>query len=160
VEGIVFPAYFRPPAEGRAAEALVSAEDAGCFYHPQSRAVVPCDACGRFLCALCDVELQGQHLCPACVNSGRKKKRIRELDNERLLYGGIAFLMALLPMLVLWPVTIVTSFVAIGIAVYGWRKPRSLVGSGRGSGVLAIVLGLLQIGLWALVAFGIFNRHT
>src|SRR5271167_2935315 len=60
----VYPAMFHLVSSGGAGEKIVSSEEAACFYHPHKRAFVPCDNCGRFLCALCDVELHGQHLCP------------------------------------------------------------------------------------------------
>src|SRR5271155_1655973 len=72
----IFPAMFRPIGNNSAGEKIVSSEDAACFYHPQKKAAIPCDNCGRFLCALCDVELNGQHLCPNCIQSGKKKGRI------------------------------------------------------------------------------------
>src|SRR5690606_21242335 len=43
VEGLIFPAFQRPPARGASAEAVVTGEDAGCFYHPESRAQQACD---------------------------------------------------------------------------------------------------------------------
>src|SRR5437016_10234951 len=69
----VFPAFFRPITVGRDGEALLVDTESSCFYHPQKKASVPCDACGRFLCALCDCELHGQHYCPTCLETGRKK---------------------------------------------------------------------------------------
>src|SRR5689334_13554458 len=63
----VFPAFFRPIAKGRDADPLLVDGEASCFYHPQKKASLPCDACGRFLCALCDCELHGQHFCPGCL---------------------------------------------------------------------------------------------
>src|SRR5262245_51105568 len=63
----VFPAYVRPTARGREGEALMVEGESSCFYHPQMKAVLPCEGCGRFLCALCDCELQGKHFCPACL---------------------------------------------------------------------------------------------
>src|SRR5580765_4769226 len=69
----IFPAFFRPIAAGANAEALMLEGEASCFYHPQKKAVRPCDGCGRFLCALCDCELQGEHFCPACLEGGGKK---------------------------------------------------------------------------------------
>src|SRR5678815_2855123 len=49
----VFPALFRRFTPGRAGETIIEESDASCFYHPQKKAVVPCEGCGRFLCALC-----------------------------------------------------------------------------------------------------------
>src|SRR6266487_4437379 len=54
----VFPALFRRIAPGRAAEAILIEGEAGCFYHPQKKAVAPCEVCGRFLCAVCDCEVK------------------------------------------------------------------------------------------------------
>lgn len=157
MEGLIFPAYHRPVATGKAAEALVAAEDAGCFYHPQSRAQVPCDLCGRFLCALCDVELQGQHFCPACVTAGRKKKQIRHLDDSRVLYGGMACIIALLPLIIFWPLTMITGPIAVFLAIYGWRKPQSLTSKGRFSYVIALIFGLAQIAVWTWLAASLFG---
>lgn len=157
VEGLIFPSYYRAPSAGKTAEALVATEDAGCFYHPQSRAQVPCDACGRFLCALCDIELQGQHLCPACVNMGRKKRQIRQLDEGRVLYGGMAAVVSLLPLLIFWPLSIITGPLSVFIAIYGWRKPQSITGARRLSYVIAIILGLAQTGAWVFFGASLFK---
>ena len=86
----IFPALFRPAARGRGGEALLVAGESSCFYHPQKKAVVPCDGCGRFLCALCDCQLQSEHFCPACLETGRQKGRIKRLENQRTLYDAIA----------------------------------------------------------------------
>lgn len=156
IEGFIFPAHYRPPVTGQAAESVVTAEDAGCFYHPKNRALVPCDLCGRFLCALCDVELHGQHLCPACVDAGRRKNRLRELDGDRMLYGRVALVTAILPLFV-WPLTFMTGPAAVFIAIYGWNKPPSLTGTRHLSHVAAIVLGLAEISGWVLLLTGLFH---
>src|ERR1041384_5927116 len=69
----IFPALFKPIARGRAAEPDVIEGESSCFYHERKKAVTPCDICGRFLCALCDVEINNQHICPACLETGRKR---------------------------------------------------------------------------------------
>ncbi len=138
------------------AEAIVAPEDAGCFYHPQSRAAVPCDLCGRFLCALCDVELHGQHICPACVETGRKKNLMRHLDDGRVLYGRLALMVAVLPLL-FWPVTMVTGPASVFLAIYGWSKPRSLTGGGRASYVIAVLIGLAETAGWVFLLWIFFK---
>jgi len=156
VESLIFSSYYRPAATGQNAETIVTAEDAGCFYHPQSRAVVPCDQCGRFLCALCDIELHGRHYCPGCVEAGRKKKLINHLDGDRVLPGSIALMTALLPLL-FWPVTVVTGPLAVFMAIYGWRKPGSITGKRHAAHVAALLLGLLQTGVWIFVIAALFR---
>ncbi len=158
LEGLVFAAYFRPPATGKSAEAVLAPEDAGCFYHPQSRAQVPCDVCGRFLCALCDVDLNGQHLCPACLSSGAKKKSGPSFDSSRLLYGQLALLLCFLPILCFSPATIITAPLAVFFAIYGWNKPQSLTSPSRVRYILALLLGLAQIAIWGILLLNLFNK--
>ena len=122
----VFPALLRPMQQGSSGERITVEGQAACFYHPNKTAHVPCDGCGRFVCALCDVELHGQHLCPACIESGRRKGSLTTLENKRVLWDSIAMTTALAPLL-MWPLTIVAAPTAIFLAIYGWRKPRSLV---------------------------------
>src|SRR5687767_8552351 len=124
----LFPALLRPIQQGSVGEHISDTGQAACFYHPHKTAHVPCDACGRFICALCDVELQGQHLCPSCVESGRRKGTLTTFENKRLLWDNIAMSVAVLPVatLVLWWASFVTAPAAIVLAITGWRKPRSI----------------------------------
>src|SRR5687767_8874789 len=79
----VFPALFRSPSAGQAGEAMLVEEVSSCFYHEQKKAITLCEACGRFLCGLCDLDFGGQHLCPRCLESGRRKGKIKSLENHR-----------------------------------------------------------------------------
>ena len=122
-----FPALWRVTPLGNAGERITEAGQAACFYHPNKTAHVPCEACGRFVCALCDVELHGQHLCPACVESGRRKGALTTLEGHRWLWDNIALCVAILPTLLCFWLTAVTGPAAIFLALFGWRKPGSLV---------------------------------
>ncbi|MEY4387498.1 MAG: hypothetical protein RLY20_2781, partial [Verrucomicrobiota bacterium] len=79
----VFPALFRPIEAGRTGDVVLTDTEASCFYHAEKRAVIPCAACGRFLCALCDCELHGQHYCPTCLETGKTKGKIKNLEATR-----------------------------------------------------------------------------
>lgn len=147
----IFPARFRAGETGAAPEAIVEDGVSSCFYHDQKKAVVHCDGCGRFLCALCDLDLNGRHLCPACLQSGKKKGQIHQLENRRTLYDSAALGMALLPVL-LFPVTLITAPIAIVLGVISFRRPSSVVKRTRIRAYLAIVLGVLQLAGWG-VAF-------
>ena len=92
----IFPAVYKNPEAGLSAEALTAGTEASCFYHPKKRAVSHCEVCGRFLCALCDLEINDQHLCSACLEVGQKKKKITNLENHRILYDKIALLMGIM----------------------------------------------------------------
>lgn len=152
----VFPALLRPIAAGAAGETILIEGEAGCFYHPQKRATVHCAACGRFLCALCDVELNGQHFCPGCLHSGQRKGKLSQLENRRFLCDSAALSLALVPLL-MWPITIITAPTAIGLAIYGWNKPGSLIPRTRVRAVAAIFIALLELVGWGFFFFAM-NR--
>jgi hypothetical protein len=47
---------------------------ATCFFHPGNSAASPCDACGRFLCGLCDLRFGEAHFCATCLDAARRGK--------------------------------------------------------------------------------------
>src|SRR5438093_1377593 len=153
----VFPALFRPVAAGRDGEAVLVETESTCFYHPQKKAVLPCEGCGRFLCALCDCELHGQHFCPACLEVGRKKRKIKSLENERTLYDSIALALSVLPLLIFY-LTFITAPAALFVAFRYCNAPRSIVHRSRIRLVLAIIFASLQIVGWVVAIYFIANR--
>ncbi len=144
----VYPALFRPVSLPQAEQVILEGE-AGCFYHPHKKAVTPCDGCGRFLCALCDVELAGQHLCTACLESGKKKGKLKSLETKHVRYDRIALGAATLPMLLCWT-SLIGAPIALYIAIRYWKEPCSILGGSKASFITAIVLASLQIIGWAV----------
>jgi hypothetical protein len=157
----VFPALYAGLRLGRPGEPLVDANDASCFFHPEKRAALACEACGRFLCALCDLELHGRHICPSCLAAGRKKGSLGALDHFRLSWGGIALLVAVVPVIAFWPMTIVSAPAAIVVAIIGWRRPPSLTGRRRwASYTFALIFALTEIGAWVWALIQGFSWWT
>jgi hypothetical protein len=149
IEFVLFPARRRTKPVARAARSVEG--DSTCYFHPANHAAVICDGCGRYLCVVCEVPGEGgKKLCPPCVSSARKKST-RKAD-EVVVYDQMALSLALLP-LVMWPITLITSPAVLGLVIYGWRKPRSLVRRGRWRFLVAGLIALLQIGGW--VALGV-----
>lgn len=154
----VFPAFLRPVVRGRASEALASQEDAGCFYHPHKKAVVPCEDCGRFLCALCDLEIDGQHVCPACVEIARQAGKSLRAGGQRtlhdqmalsVLFGGVA-----VGLITVGVATIITAPIALFLVIRYWNEPaRSPVPRTRARLIVAGVLALLQIAGWSFALY-------
>jgi hypothetical protein len=145
----VYPAFFRHITPGRGGEALVIETEASCFYHPQKKALLPCEGCGRFLCALCDCELHGQHFCPTCLQAGQKKGKIKRLEAERTLYDSIALSLAILPLLIFY-FTIVTAPMTLVFAIRFWSAPRSIVHRTKIRLVFAIIIASLELVGWAV----------
>ena len=154
----IFPAMFRKINPGQSGEAVMVEGESSCFYHPQKKAVLPCDGCGRFMCALCDCQLNGQHFCPACLETGRTKGKIKSLENQRTLYDSIALSLAIYPLLIFY-FTIITAPMALFIAIRYWRSPPSLVHRSKIRFVIAIIFALLQIAGWGILFVSLATRH-
>ena len=146
----VYPALFRKLPSVRAGDPLLAEKEAGCFYHPGKQAVVSCSACGRFLCALCDVELNNRHLCPACLEKGKANRKIKNLETHRVCYDKITFFVALLSMLFIWP-TIITAPVVLFMVIRYWNAPGSVIPRSKIRFVLAFGMACLQLVAWILV---------
>ena len=149
----IFPAFFKEIIPGNPGEKLLVETEASCFYHPQKKAVLPCERCGRFLCALCDVELHGRHLCPNCLESGKRKGQWQNLENHRTLYDAIALRVAIYSILFFfWP-NFIGAPVALFIALRYRNAPASIVARTRIRAIAAIVLASLQIVGWGVFIF-------
>jgi len=155
----VFPALFRPMPTGASGERVLIESESTCFYHPNKKAVRPCDACGRFMCALCDCELHGDHYCPACLEVGRKKGKIKSLENQRTLYDSIALSLAVFPLLIFY-FTIITAPMALFIAIRYWNAPRSIIHRTKSRYVLAVILASLQIIGWGVGGYFLISAIT
>jgi len=114
--------------------------------------VTHCDVSGRFLCALCDVEFNGQHVCPACLQSSKQKGRLPQLESSRATWDSAALLISLGPLIV-FPAVIATAPIAIGVAIISFFKPGSIVPRTRIRAGLAIVLSLVEIAGWIYAFF-------
>lgn len=158
----VFPALTRPIVQGTAGERITDTGQAACFYHPHKTAHVPCDACGRFICALCDVELHGEHLCPSCVESGRRKGTLTTLESRRFLWDNVALSLAVLPVMTVFfaGFSIVTSPAAILLAIIGWRKPASLAPRTKIRFVIAILFSLIVLAGWGTFFYFLATKGT
>lgn len=155
----VFPAWLRPIEAGDAGQRLEEDSQAACFYHPEKQAIVPCNTCGRFLCSLCDVDVNGQHHCPSCVDSGRKKGKLSTMENKRMLYDRLALMYAIWPILV-YPFTLITAPYALFICIKHYRAPGSFIRPSKWRFWFAGVLATVQILGWAALAVTLIAEST
>jgi hypothetical protein len=141
-----FPAALIPRAAPAPAESAAEGE-AACFDHPSKRAVAACQQCGRFVCQLCSVEFGAATLCPSCVAAGSGKAKAANLETGRTLYDSIALIAPLIS-LAFWPATLVAAPGAVVFTFMKWSQPISLVRRNRWRFVVAIIVGLIETGLW------------
>lgn len=145
---LVYPALFREAVVVPAAQVMIEGE-ASCFYHPEKQAAIVCDGCGRFLCSLCDVDLDGQHLCPTCLQTGQQKGKIAKLQNARTRHDKIALAIAIFPMLIFY-FTIISAPIALFYSIKHWNSPTTITPNWRRTNlVLAICFAVLQLAGWA-----------
>jgi len=153
----VFPSILKGSSTLKSEDVLVLDDEATCFYHPKKKAVIPCSVCGRFLCALCDVEFNGRHICTSCLETGKKKHRIKTLENHRTLYDTIVLATALIPILFVWP-TIVTAPMSLFLVFRYWNAPTSIIPRTKFRLILAFILAGLQITGWAFFIYSWATR--
>ena len=144
LEVTLLPAFGRDHRAGWVGANRVGSEEAACFFHETKRAEVACDQCGRFVCALCHLDLEGRNLCPTCVGSGRPTDAGGFFERERIRWDIVVGWLVWLPLLTLcfwflWPLTLL---VAVGIAVWKQGSPSSRITRSR-----AWMLGHLGLGL-------------
>ncbi len=152
----IFPAFFKsPPPLG--SSPTISEDESACYFHPRSKAATACAMCGRFICALCDVELSGQHVCPSCIETGMKKHKIANLENRRVLYDDIALALAIIPMILIWP-TILTAPASIYTSLRHWNTPTSIIPRTKLRFIIAILISLLQVTGWGLLVSYLATR--
>ena len=144
---LTFPAFSRPLQKGALPEPVLTDAEAACFYHENKKAVDACETCGRFLCALCRIEMRGRILCSGCIQSGRRKGSMRDLTRRRVLHDEAALAMAVLPLLA-WPFTIATAPTAIIWALRHWNSPTSILPRTKVRFLVAILIASLQIAAW------------
>lgn len=151
-QGAVFPALLNPAPAPASKAAFANEGESVCFFHPQNRAVLSCERCGRFVCALCDMPIGSRHLCPACLSSGLGGEALPEAVPARFLWPETALLLGAIPLTIglpFWPMMIVSGPAAIALALFGWKKPGSLArGRRRWKIVAGLILGLVQTAVW------------
>jgi hypothetical protein len=141
----VFPAILQTLSAAAPAEPLLVEGQSSCFYHPSKKAAIVCDACGRFLCNLCDLELNGRHVCPVCLETGRKKSKYKDLENTRVLWDHLALSMTIIPpLLCFWP-GLVGAPLALYVVLRYRKAPCSITGKSSLAFAAAAVLAVLEI---------------
>lgn len=139
------------PAASKAAAQMADSRPIGaestCYFHEDRVAVYSCNRCGRFLCRLCRISWPGEDVCPACVEVAIQAPEWRHMESERFHWDSLALAVAVLPALLISP-SVISAPVALGLALFTFRKPCSLVPRSKIRFVLAIMIALSEIAAW------------
>jgi len=141
--------------------AAAISDQATCFFHPDKAFQACCQRCGRFVCALCDLQLGVEHVCPACFELGRANSvagaGTAEWRHRDLLYDSIAVTIGW-GWILFWPVFVAAFPAAIVLHVKYRKAPRSYLIPRHGWRFWAAYAGLLWLPL--LLAASFFARWT
>lgn len=154
----VFPALFREK-KAPSASHKIDEEQAGCFYHPGKQAETACEACGRFICSLCDLDADGRHLCPGCLDKEVVEKQSEKLVNAKVRYDHIAMYLAVIPYIFTFMIMVVAPFTATSamyICIRNFRKKTSLVFRTKPVYATAFALALVQLVIWGFMMIAVF----
>ena len=139
-----------PVVRQSATAATALSDQAACFFHPDKAFQACCRRCGRFVCALCDLQLGAEHVCPACFERGRANSGVEagkaEWRHRDVLYDSIAVTVGW-GWILFWPVIVAAIPTAIFLHVKYRKVPRSYVIPRYGWRFWAAYAGLLWLPL-------------
>jgi len=119
---------FWPVARQNNKAAAALTDQATCFFHPEKAFQSCCNRCGRFVCALCDLQLGAEHVCPACFERGRVESGPEaakaEWRHRDVLYDSIASSIGW-AWIIVWPTYVAALPIAIFLHVKYRKAPRS-----------------------------------
>jgi len=134
-------------------------DQATCFFHPDKAFQACCQRCGRFVCALCDLQLGAEHVCPTCFERGRADSGVEagkaEWRYRDVLYDSIALTVGWVWILV-WPVIVAALPAVIFLHVKYRKAPRSYLIARSAWRFWAAYAGLVWLPL--LLASSFFAR--
>lgn len=134
--------------------ATALSDQATCFFHPDKVFQACCQRCGRFVCALCDLQLGAEHVCPACFERGRAGSEAGKAEwrYRDVLYDSIALTLGWGWILV-WPVFVVAFPAVIFLHVKYRKAPRSYLIPRSGWRFWAAYAGMVWAPLFFALAF-------
>lgn len=151
LEIYAFPALYRQAETVDLTLTALAEGDACCYEHSSKKASALCANCGRFLCALCEVTVGSETICPDCVSGRKVTSQQASLETHRTLFDSIALWLATWPLLTFY-FTVITAPLALGMSIYAWNRPTSIVRHSRWRLFAAIGISALEIvGIAALI---------
>ncbi|MFH0925298.1 MAG: hypothetical protein V1872_06650 [bacterium] len=147
----IFPRVFKPNNDTPNINKIITDKESSCYYHVDKVAVSHCLECGRFLCSLCKIEIEGRTVCPLCLELLDSKKEIKSFTTKVTNWDSITLSTSILPLLV-WPLTMITAPITLIFickhfnCVHEYVIPRR-----RWRFYLAGLFAILQVGGWIAI---------
>ncbi len=137
---------------------MVIADEAACYFHADRVATFACSRCGRFLCPLCRIAWPGEDICAPCLEVATAGKQATQLASNRFHFDSLALTLSTAPILGGF-ISILTAPIALGFALFTFRKECSVAPRGKIRFLLAILCSAATIAGWALFFVYVFRRN-
>jgi hypothetical protein len=151
---LAFPALQRPVEVGSTGERILVEGESSCFYHPSKRASICCEHCGRFICLLCDIAVNGKHLCAACLNGEVGKGNVSDLRTSGFRYDRAAFSLVILSLILV--VAFVVAPAAIYYCIKGLREKDPVMPKKTRKLIVLLVIACLETIISFVLLYFIF----
>ena len=149
----IFPAIRNEVEKGERPEAAMN-EESTCFKHSANIAVAACESCGVYMCRLCDLEIEGRHICPDCLKN--KPPKLKTTTQKTFLYDNLVLHLTILPVC-FWPSFIITAPCVLIMSIIYWNKVDTPYKRNHWRFILAFILGLIEVFIIAAVIISIFK---
>jgi hypothetical protein len=159
---VLFPVYRTPRRKNSKPEVLAGSGESSCLYHQEYKASSICHSCGAFICQLCEIHLQADPICPACLERQTQGGKSGILKKKHYLWDNLSLALALFvpASVMLWFMSLFTAPCALFLACRFWNDTGGLRRISRLRLSLAIVLSLLQLAGWVLLFLYAFNSFS
>jgi DNA-directed RNA polymerase subunit RPC12/RpoP len=137
----VFPAILAKVAQGEKPEVALN-EESTCFKHSENVAVAACDYCGVYMCNLCDLEIEGKHMCSECLK--HKTEDFKTTRQKAFLYDELALHLTILPILFVYAF-LITAPTALIMSITCFNKVDTPYKRGKWRFIVAFILGLIEV---------------
>lgn len=144
IQTSLYPAFFRR-AESHAHELVVTSE-AACFFHADRVAAFACVRCGRFLCPLCRISWAGEDVCASCLEAAGTGSE-EKIASSRFHFDSLALFLSTVMLLASF-LSIITAPIALGLAIFTYRKECSVAPRSKYRLWLAMLFSLATIIGW------------
>jgi len=147
----LYPRFFKAGDVQKSVPEVAMGNESSCYFHPEKLAVSLCSECGRFLCSLCELNIESRIVCPTCLEKLDQEKRVSTFTNEVTFRDAIALSLAVLPIL-FWPITIITAPLTLFYIWRHFKEPKQyVIPRKRWRFYLAGLIAGMQIAAWTIL---------
>ena len=150
---------FRPPEARARVDSVAEAGPEGavpCARHPGNAAAGNCTRCGVFMCSLCEIDIEGQELCPGCFDRLSAEGSLLSAQTRIRDFRGMALSLGILGLLASCFGLITGPLTLFFVAQASRQRRLWSEKGGIASLVVAALLGVAQIAFGAFLVFAMF----